>query len=164
MDHEERASRSPRNVVRSTRTERLEKWPRVGFRVTRSSRRSSIKCHYHRSSRLARYASGMRLLGAGSFAEKTCTGAATGPRSKIWSGQVFPVTPCDGDARDKVLSANRQELFSFRLDPFGLRVINGRCEIPRLRKDTTKIIQTIVPPLICETIARFQLFFTTYTV
>lgn len=47
MDHEERASRSPRNVVRSTRTERLEKWPRVGFRVTRSSRRSSIKCHYH---------------------------------------------------------------------------------------------------------------------
>lgn len=47
QDQEERASRSRRNVASASLGRRLEKWPRVGFRVTRPSRRLSIRCHYH---------------------------------------------------------------------------------------------------------------------
>lgn len=52
------------------------------------SRRSpSIKCHYHCPlDSCSICASGMRLLGAGLVAEKTSTGAATGPRRKYGCG------------------------------------------------------------------------------
>lgn len=85
VDHKERASRSSWNVVRFTwiGDSKNGRGSVSGSRVRRDAPRASSVITIAPSTRASpRYASGMRLLGAGLVAEKTSTAAATGPRRK----------------------------------------------------------------------------------
>lgn len=102
MDHEERASRSPRtpsSALLGSETRKMIAGRVPGHASERDASRASSVITIVPSTRV-RYASGMRLPGAGLVVEKASTGAATGPRRKY--GRVFPVTPCNGVTREEV--------------------------------------------------------------